>query len=176
MEKWYALRTVSGKEPEAGELLKQAVSHALWSECRIPKKTKVYRSGGRLYLLEDVMFPGYLFIKTDCPNELAKKLEKSGKLPQFIDSSKGSMAPVEDQDLRFLKVVCGDDLRRVMGVSKIVLNDEKRIIRTDGVLLHYQNQIVKLNLHKRYAVVKVDLFNRLQTVLFGISLEQDRTR
>lgn len=33
---------------------------------------------------------------------------------------------------------------------------------------------MKLNLHKRFAVVEVELFNRTQAVLFGVSLEQDR--
>ena len=36
------------------------------------------------------------------------------------------------------------------------------------------DQIVRLNLHKRFAVAKIPLFQRSQTVLFGICLEQDQ--
>ena len=91
MEQWYALYTVPGREQDAAELLERVVSHNLWSDCRIPRKVKVFRSGGVLHLLE-----------------------------------------------------------------------------------HYRDRIVKLNLHKRFAVVEVELFNRTQAVLFGVSLEQDR--
>ena len=35
------------------------------------------------------------------------------------------------------------------------------------------NRIIKLNLHKRFALAQVELFGRSQSVLFGICLEQD---
>ena len=84
------------------------------------------------------------------------------------------LASVDEKDLRFLQDVCGENLQQVMGVTKISLNEENRIVKADGVLEHYRDRIVKLNLHKRFAVVEVELFNRTQAVLFGVSLEQDR--
>lgn len=174
MEQWYVLYTVQGKEQEAAALLERVFGDNLWSSCRILKKMKVFRSGGILHLLEDVMFPGYLFIKTANSEELFKELQKARKFPQFVGNTKEMITPVEEKDLHFLQDVCGEDLQRVMGVTKISLNNENQIIRADGVLEHYRDSIVKLNLHKRFAVVKVELFNRTQSVLFGVSLEQDR--
>ena len=83
---------------------------------------------------------------------------------------------VEPADLRFLKNICGENLRQAMGVTGIALDKENRIIRAEGVLSHYLDRIVKLNLHKRFALVEIPLFNRIQSVLFGIRLEQDRFR
>lgn len=174
MEQWYALHTVSGKEQEAGELLKRVVSHKLWISCQIPKKIKVFRSGGILHLLEGVMFPGYLFVKTADSEGLLKVLQKARKFPQFTGSTKGMLAPVEEKDLHFLQDVCGKELQQVMGVTRIALNGENQVIRAEGVLGRYLDRIVKLNLHKRFAIVEVELFNRNQAVLFGISLDQDR--
>lgn len=173
MVQWYALYTVPGREQEASELLERAVSHDLWSCCRIPRKVKVFRSGGILHLQEDLMFPGYLFIKTDNPKGLAEVLQKARKFPKFIGNSKEMIVPVEERDLHFLQDVCGENLQQVMGVTRITLNEENRIVRADGVLNHYRDRIVKLNLHKRFAIVEVELFNRRQAVLFGVSLEQD---
>ena len=76
--------------------------------------------------------------------------------------------------MRFLQDVCGENLQRAMGVTKITLNEENRIIQADGVLDHYRDRIVKLNLHKRFAIVEIELFNRTQEILFGVRLEQDR--
>lgn len=174
MERWYALYTEPGREQAAAGLLERVVGHELWSLCRIPRKVKVFRSGGMLHLLEDVMFPGYLFIKTNDSEALSKVLKKSGKFPQFIGNPKDMFAPVDEKDLCFLQDVCGENLSRAMGVTKIVLNEENQIVRADGVLAHYKDRIVKLNLHKRFAVVEVELFNRTQAVLFGVSLDNDR--
>lgn len=174
MEKWYALSTMPGRELETAELIERSVDQNLWRECRIPKKLKVFRSGGILRLLEEIMFPGYLLIKTSDPQELSGELEKARKFPQLVGNAQRAIAPVETEDLRFLQDVCGKDLRQIMGVTEILLNEEKRIIRADGVLNRYLDQIVKLNLHKRFAVVEVELFNRTQNVLFGLRLNQDQ--
>lgn len=178
MERWYALYTVPGKEQEAAELLERAVSHDFWICCRVPKKVKVFRSGGVLHLVEDVMFPGYLFILTGNPGELSKELEKARKFPHFIVGSakpfQDMLTPVEEDDLRFLQDVCGESLQCPMGVTRITLNEENKIVQADGVLDHYRDHIVKLNLHKRFAIVEIELFNRRQEVLFGVRLEQDR--
>lgn len=174
MEHWYILSTVSGKEQEALGLFRQTISHELWNICCIPRKTKVFRSGGCLHLLEDVMFPGYIFVKTLFPEQLSKELSKARKFPQFIGHDGEIIVPVETQDLHFLQDICGEELQNTMGVTKLLLNEENKILSVEGVLSHYLEKIVKLNLHKRFAVVEVELFNRKQKVLFGLQLEQDR--
>ena len=174
MEHWYVLHTIPGKEQAALELLERAVDPNLCSQCQIPKKLKVFRSGGLLHLVEDVMFKGYLFIRTVDAKTLSKELDKAKKFPQFIGETKESITSVEEADLHFLQDVCGEDLKQTMGLTRIILNERNQIIRAEGILEHYQNRIVKLNLHKRYAVVNVELFNRNQPVLFGLCLEQDQ--
>lgn len=173
MEHWYALYTVPGKEQEAAELLERAVNHDLWHCSRIPRKVKVFRSGGMLHFLEDVMFPGYLFVKTADAKGLSNELRRAKKFPQLIGNQKNMLVPVEEKDLRFLQDVCGENLQQVMGITKITLNEKNRIVQAEGVLEHYCDRIVKLNLHKRFAIVEVELFNRRQAVLFGVKLEQD---
>ncbi len=197
MEHWYVLRTAAQREQEAAGLLSRTVDPALWEECSILRKMKVFRSGGLLHLVDEVLFPGYLLVRSAHPGALSKELEKSGDLPQFLFKREGSFGntvkerryrtrpvskddqsfmAVEPADLRFLKNICGENLRQAMGVTGIILDKENRIIRAEGVLSHYLDRIVRLNLHKRFAVVEVPLFNRLQPVLFGIRLEQDRLR
>lgn len=174
MEHWYALYTVPGKEQEAAELLERTISHELWRCCRIPRKVKVFRSGGMLHFFEDVMFPGYLFVKTDDAKMLSNELQRARKFPQFIGNPKDMLASVEEKDLCFLQDVCGENLQQVMGVTKIILNEENQIVQAEGALENYRERIVKLNLHKRFAIVEVELFNRRQAVLFGVRLEQDK--
>ena len=168
MDQWYVLKTVPGREQRAADLVKRAVTLGLWEECRVLRKIKVFRSGGALHFPEDVLFPGYVFVRTDCPEALEKELRRSGDFPQFP-----SITPVEPADLTFLKNVCGRELEQPMGVTRLTLDGDNRIVRADGILNRYLNRIIKLNLHKRFALAQVELFGRSQSVLFGICLEQD---
>ena len=60
-----------------------------------------------------------------------------------------------------------------MGVTRLTLDEDNRIIRADGILNQYLDRIIRLNLHRRFALVETALFNRVQSVLFGVTLEQD---
>ncbi len=168
MEKWYVLKTVPGREQEAADLVRRAVTPGLFTECRVLRKIKVFRSGGALHFLEDALFPGYVFVRTACPGALEEELKRSRDFPQLP-----SAAPVEEADLAFLTDVCGRELERPMGLTRLTLDGDRRIIRAEGILGRYIDRIIKLNLHKRFALAKVELFGRAQPVLFGICLEQD---
>lgn len=178
-ENWYVLRTLNEQEEKAAALLERAVPKSMYSLCRIPQKLKVFRLGGEFRLVKDKMFPGYLFVKTACPQKLQRELKKSREFPQFFpfgktETGEDELIVVGSQDLSFLQKVCGAELQTVMGVSDVLLGEDKKIVEAHGALEHYVHQIVRQNLHRRFAVAEVPLFNRKQTVLFGIRLEQDR--
>ena len=84
MENWYALRSVPGKEETAAELLRQTVDPALWDVCSVLKKQKLFRADGKLILDTELMFPGFIFVKTDQMGELAEVLERSREYPQPV--------------------------------------------------------------------------------------------
>ena len=81
MEKWYVMRTVPGKEARAAELMERTVDRNLWKQWRILKKQKLFRAKGHLFLNTEDMFPGYIFVETDHPEELQEELEKSREYP-----------------------------------------------------------------------------------------------
>ena len=120
-----------------------------------------------------------LFVRTSQPEKLQKELKKSREFPQFLlfgktETGEDELIPISTQDLTFLQNVCGNELQSDMGVTDITLGENRTILGACGALERYVNQIVRLDLHKRFAVVAVPLFNHSQTVQFGIRLEQDR--
>ena len=119
------------------------------------------------------MFPGYLFIETKCPKELCEELKKSRELPRFLpfgrdDKGEEVLIPVSSVDLDFLQNVCGEGLQLPMGITEIFLGENRKVLKARGALERYVDRIVRLNLHKRFAVAEIPLFQRSQTVLFGI--------
>ena len=171
MENWYALRTVPGKEEVAAKLLRQTVDPALWDVCSVLKKQKLFRADGKLILDTELMFPGFIFVKTDQMGELAEVLERSREYPQPV-GGKECPVRIEEEDLRFLQQVCGECLDVPMGLSEV--ETEGNLIRIGGILKPYSGQIVRKRLRKRYVLAEVWLFGRQETILFGIRLPGDQ--
>lgn len=174
MKQWYVMHTKEGMEKQAEDLIRRTVPSDVWNQCRVLKKEKLFRGDGKLLLSREEMFPGYLFIETDKPNMLVDYLRRSREYPKFVKSETEDLIPIENQDLRFLQTVCGEELDRPMSLSEVETDNEGNLIRVGGILKNYSGSIVKKRLRKRYVLAQVDLFQRKETVLFGIYLSGDR--
>lgn len=170
---WYVMRTIPGKEAEAVELIEQKISRPLWDTCRILKKHQLYRIQGQYVRNIKDMFPGYIFVRTDFPKELAGSLRRSRQFPQLVGSQQVDIVPVEEKDLRFLKDICGEDLEHDMGLSTVEVDEEGHITEAKGALAPYMKRVTKQRLRHRFVVAKVALFNREEDVLFGVKLQKD---
>ena len=137
------------------------------------EKAKLFRADGKLILDTELMFPGFIFVKTDQMGELAEVLERSREYPQPV-GGKECPVRIEEEDLRFLQQVCGECLDVPMGLSEVETDDEGNLIRIGGILKPYSGQIVRKRLRKRYVLAEVWLFGRQETILFGIRLPGDQ--
>lgn len=170
---WYVMHTVPGKEKEAVELLEKKIDHKLWESCRVLRKQQLFRIRGSYVLSRKEMFPGYIFIATAAPKLLLEELKKARSFPQIIGDTKEEIAAVEQEDLVFLRNVCGDELEQDMELSTVQVDSEGHVVETTGVLKPYLGNVVRQRLRQRYVIAKVPLFQREEEVLFGIRLDGD---
>ncbi len=170
---WYVMRTVLGKEQEACALVEKKIDQSLWECCRILKKQQLFRTQGRYLLCRKEMFPGYIFVETRFPGELAEELQKARQFPQLIRSGRAELVSIEPEDLRFLINVCGRKLAQDMKLSTVEVDEKGQVKSAAGVLAPYLNQITRQRLRHRYVMARVQLFNRQEEVLFGIRMEGD---
>lgn len=174
MSNWYVMRTVPGKEDKAIELMQKYLNRKLWNQCRKLSKQKLFRTGGQLLLNKEQMFPGYIFIQTEEPEVLQDELCKSRRFPILIGNQNIEIVAVDDQELRFLKSLCGEQLHEEMGLSKIQVDEAGDITQIEGVLKPYAGQITKKRLRKRYVLASVELLHRKEEIQFGVILEKDQ--
>lgn len=174
MGNWYVMRTVPNEEEHAVELMQRVLTQDLWIQCRILKKQKLFRSGGQLLLQTEILFPGYIFIQTNTPCELQEELNKAKQFPKLIGNQSRYIVSVEDEELRFLKSICGENLQYDMGLSRVQVDDDGNLIKTEGVLQPYMSMITRQRLRKRYVLASVTLFNRKEDILFGVFLSGDQ--
>lgn len=183
--KWYVLRTMPGYEQEAAELMERKISRKLWEQCRILKKQQLFRTQGRYLLSRKDLFPGYIFVSTGTPEELAEELAKARRFPQLMgnygtdiipadsDKRRADIVPVEPEDLHFLENVCGKELEHDMCLSTVRVDEEGQVRSAVGALEPYVGRITRQRLRHRYVTAEVPLFSRRAEVLFGIRMDGD---
>lgn len=171
---WYVMRTIPGKEQEAVLLVEKKIDYRLWDHLRVLKKQQLFRTQGRYLLSRKDLFPGYIFIETKFPGELAEELQKARQFPRLIGSNKDAdLVPIESKDFKFLENVCGRELAHDMRLSTVRVNDEGQVKGAVGALEPYIGRITRQRLRHRYVTAEVPLFNRVENVLFGIRVEGD---
>ena len=172
-EKWHVMRTIPGKESEAVALMESKINRALWQDCRILKKQQLFRTQGRYLLSRKDMFPGYIFVHTEFPDELRDELRKARQFPQLVGSQMEELVPVEKDDLLFLEKVCGKELTHDMRLSTVQVDEAGLVRSASGALKSYVGRITRQRLRHRYVTAEVLLFNRRENVLFGIRMDGD---
>ncbi len=199
---WYVIQTVTGKEQELVDAIERILSGEgqKYSRCFVIYREFVWRLGGRHKLQAEPLFPSYVFVETDVPEEFFLELKRVPKLSKLLGldgcfwsiyqeeeeflkcmleegesaGGEGCLGP-EDSDSRVLSL--GDINRLKHGClvrrSLVRVDKEGKIIEADGVLGRYMDRMVKQRLRKRSVVIEVSFLGRMRRVQLGIRLEGD---
>ena len=116
------------------------------------------------------MFPGYLFVITDKPEELYWRLKEIPQFTKLLRTEDEIFLSVADDEKKFLENLLNGDKEDVVGLSKVRLNEKKEIVSAEGPLKHYVGNIVKKKIRLRYVMIDVVLFGKRRTVLVGVDV------
>lgn len=192
---WYVIQTETGREEEILRLVRRSLDKKLCSRYMILKAEWPKRSGGQWVLLRKVMFPGYIFVETEEAEELFFQLKQVPKLTKILGNGKFEFVPLAEEEILFLKKISGNTEQEIQMLredgreesenrekdcfvirpSEIAVNQDGTIDVIRGPLKAFEKEILRINLHKRYAVVQVKMLEE-KTVLFGIVMEKDEER
>ena len=166
MENWYVLFMKSGDEKKVCELLNREQFKAF-----VPKMKVMHRKAGVSSLVEKVMFPGYVFVESvlnqnDFVMELRKFQSKMQRYLKLLKIDEQGTAVLYPEEQQYLKSILNDEM--VMDHSIGMIEGDKTIV-TSGPLMGLENTIVKIDRHKRKAIIQVMICN--QPTLVHVSLE-----
>ena len=120
------------------------------------------------------MFPGYVFVDTDCPKELYYELKSVPKLTKLLKNEEEIFLGVEEEEQKFLENIQSEG--HLVRRSLVKLDEEKQIIEADGAVGKYFDQIIKQRIRKRYVLIRQQFLGREREILLGIRLEEDPER
>lgn len=174
---WYVIQTVTGKEEELMLFIRTLLSREHFENCFMIRAEWLKRLGGEWQLQIRPLFPGYVFIETDEPERIYMELKGVPRYSRLLGSGKDEFIPVKETEEKFLRAIMDsseDYSSAVVRLTVVKTDTVGNVVSVEGALKFFERENIKLNLHKRYAMVKTLMMGEERTLIFGIRLEKDK--
>lgn len=163
---WYVLFVMGGKEHSICEFLNEKYQD--W-QAFYPEKEVIHKKQGQQIVVKKPMFPSYIFIESNVWQEDIQQRIKAVRVMKqgIIKELRYEAAPaLEKDEIRYLTSLMDEDhvVKRSIGYIE---ND--KVMITEGPLQGLESEIIKIDRHKRQAVLRIRLLNREMEV--SVSLE-----
>ena len=165
---WYAVQTLGGKEEETASMIRKTVSSHCIEECFIPKRERMKKFHGIWNKEKEILFKGYVFAVSEKPKELYQELKRIPRLTKVLGREEGYFYALNQAEEQLVRGI-GDEKHKT-SISKVEVEEGKRILVIEGPLKNYVGHVVKVNLHKREAVVKVEFMGGNLELKMGIEM------
>lgn len=162
---WYVVHSAEGTEDAVIEKCKNAIPADVASKIFSPNHEFMRRYQGAWHIKEGRLFPGYIFIESEKPEELLKCLERiSGTVkPVCI----GGFIPIRKDEEEFLQSMMDETycIRYSLGY---IVDDE--LIVENGPLCGKTGCVRKIDRHRRIAKISFCLFNEEKSAEVGLQV------
>lgn len=162
------IQTLSGKEEETADMIRKTVSSSCIEECFVSKRERLKKFHGYWNKEDEILFRGYVFTISRRPEELYQQLKHIPRLTKILGREGQYFFSLNQEEQKLIKRI-GDEKHKTL-ISKVKVEVDKQIWVIDGPLKGYERNIVKLNLHKREAVVLVKFMGREIDLKMGIEM------
>ena len=160
--KWYAMRSVSGKEAKLKEYIEKECSHnpelaKHVSQVLLPMEKHAAMKNGKRVVKEKTALPGYLFIEAELIGDTAHTLRFMPNCLGFLGGL-DNPTPVRQSDInRMVGAAEETELVEEMEIPYMV-NETVKV--TDGPFSGFTGVIEEVNNEKRSLKVIVQIFGR----------------
>lgn len=185
---WYVVQVVGGQEQIVRRLILnrfsgggralsensnkmqelQTPSPYLIEECFIPMLERKIKYKGKWRLVKERILPGYVFIVTRSPEQVFQSLKQIPRFTSLLGDADSGFFPLNEQEVHFISRF--GDHEHVSHLSQVTVEAGNKVRILEGDLLNYEGEIVKINLHKRVAIVRVPFMGSSVDVHLGIEI------
>ncbi len=100
---WYVLQTMTGKEEELVRMIRTIVPQDLYEDCFVAYYERIWRRQQQSIVHVERLFPGYLFILTNQPNELFFQLKRVPAMSKLMADGNFTFLSLETGEAEFLE-------------------------------------------------------------------------
>lgn len=163
---WYAVQVRTGEEEKIKLICNKLISNDVLEECFIPHYEKKIKYMGKWHIATEILFPGYIFMVSDCINDLLLSVKKIPKLIKILGDGNG-IVPLYGKEVEFLMKFGKKDHLIKISYGYI---ENNRIVITDGPMKDYEGTIKKIDRHKRKAIIEIEFLGRTMEVSVGMEI------
>lgn len=168
---WYAVQVETGKESAIKDYCSKLVNRTKYNDIFVLRFNKVKKFYGKWHQESKVMFPGYIFIDTDTPEQVYEALKKVPAFTSLLGRDKDSFVPIERSKEELFREMVNDNYEIAMSCGLI---EGDKVTITDGPLAGKEAMICKINRHKRTATLNVEMFGDKVGVTVGLEVVEKK--
>ena len=152
---YYAVQVWTGHESDYAEGLSRDARCP--TSVSVPKRSMQIRKLGKIKKEERPVFPGYVFIPVaeDSMEPSLRWVIRSTKYFIRLLPTTGEPKPIQEKDRRILAHFMS--FGKVADTSKVVFDENERIVVLEGPLKGLEGSIIKINKRKGRAKVSLDM-------------------
>jgi len=161
---WYVIQVAEGRENSMLPKIKNVLSDI--KNCRLffPKYICLKHYLGEWHEELKGLFPGYIFIDTDKPKEIEKKLSVFTEFVKPVCIG-GGFYPIRDEEQNLLEKML--DAQNVIGISTgIIVNGVLKV--EEGPLCGFDDRVVKVDRRKKSADIKIQFLGNERRIRVGL--------
>lgn len=169
---WYVIQVMASNEIYIKKTIESRVNQEFLNECYVPLRRMKKKFHGRWNVIEEILFPGYVFIDTDVCEELFFELKKIKRFTKMLSDEEGMPLELGLEDLKILNCLRGvkdNENKDIVEISHVFVENQKVLVK-DGPLKGFEGKIKKFDLHKRIAIVEMEFFGEIRNVHLGIDI------
>ena len=165
---WYVIQIMTGKEEMMREMITRNLPSKMYEDCFYIRRERIWRLNGEKVCHVETMFPGYLFVTTEDPEAIYWKLREIPGLTKLLRTEESQFLSVSPEEQDLLEDLIDKDEEKIVRLSEVTLDEEKKILSAKGPLRKYVKQIVKKKIRLCYVMIEKELFGQKRKILIGI--------
>ena len=174
---YYVIQVAAGTEDRVEEQVKVMVDDGLYHSCFHPMRRMKKKFRGEWKDVHEKLLPGYVFITSDCVQELYRELENVPAFTRMLGKDGEQFIPLSEHEADWLERMIespGKDME--VQLSQVSVSESDVVTILSGPLKNMEGCIKKIDLHRRMAKVEVDFMNRKTVIHLGIEMVGKRQR
>jgi transcriptional antiterminator NusG len=138
----------------------EALNPASGVSLHFPRRRIVIRRQGKRISTDAPVFPGYIFVETDTPEEMAASRRAFREIEGFCRflRSNQDVCPLSDRDMEIV-LHFTRTFGPVAGVSKVYFDENSKIAVVEGPLAGLEGKIIKVDKRKGRAKIRLDIYD-----------------
>ena len=173
---YFVIQVKNTQEEATIKKIKESIPSSLLKDVFSPKYTTNIKIRGQFKQTVKECFPGYIFIETDDPGEVFKRLYFIPAFTMLLGKSSDNetFLPLNELEERMIRILYNKEDDHTTKISKVNFQEGMKIVVLSGPLLGQEGNIKKIDLHKRLATIPITVCGRSCDVKLGFDIISEK--